>query len=349
MGKVTSTIEFNGKRYNAQTGAAMDGIKPAKHSEAPKRPSVTRSVEPSKRVHKATEPSHTLMRHAVKKPSTITDRKTVAMDVVQHTPGETAAKIFHSPDPSRFKRAAHVPKLSIVSRFGTVGSSAQSAHAPKVAEMLRPGLATTATAQAQKAESLNTKQANINKANKMLEKGLRAADSHSATAPKKPKLRHRVGRKLGLSRRATSITASAFTVLALGGFFTYQNIPSINVRYAAAKAGVRASLPSYQPAGFAVNNHVEYEPGELTIAYKANADDRTYTVKQKNTTWNSDALKDHLTTNNATAPQTYPDNGRTIYLHDDSSADWVNNGVWYSISGDSSLNTDQLIKIATSI
>lgn len=183
----------------------------------------------------------------------------------------------------------------------------------------------------------------------MLDKGMRASTSHTSRTAKKQKLRHKVGSVLGLSKRATSIAAVTLSVFSFGTFFTYQNIPNINVRYAAAKSGVNASIPSYQPAGFSVNNHVQFSPGELTIAYKANADDRAYTVSQKNTSWNSDALKDHLVTKIGTTPMTYPDSGRTIYLHDDSSADWVQSGVWYSITGESSLNTDQLIKIATSI
>jgi hypothetical protein len=137
-------------------------------------------------------------------------------------------------------------------------------------------------------------------------------------------------------------------VLALGGFFAYQNIPNMNVRYAAAKAGVSAGLPGYQPAGFAVNSHVEYSPGKISIAYKANADNRSYTVTQANTSWSSDALKDHLVTSGSQL-HTYPQNGQTIYLHDSAQADWVSNGIWYSIAGSSSLNTDQLIKIASSI
>jgi len=45
----------------------------------------------------------------------------------------------------------------------------------------------------------------------------------------------------------------------------------------------------------------------------------------------------------------YPDGGRTIFLHGSSDADWVEGGVWYSISGNANLNTEQLIKIAGSI
>jgi hypothetical protein len=138
-------------------------------------------------------------------------------------------------------------------------------------------------------------------------------------------------------------------VLIIAGFFAYQNIPNISIRLASAKAGIHASLPSYQPSGFSVNSHIIYSPGEIAVAYKANADNRGYTVTQKTTTWNSDALKEHLVGASNSMPVSYPNNGQTIYLHDGSEADWINNGVWYSISGDSSLNTGQLIKIASSL
>lgn len=187
------------------------------------------------------------------------------------------------------------------------------------------------------------------KKDKLLDKGLREADTHTMRLPKKQRLSRRISRKLGFGRRTVSVVSGSLAVLLLGGFFMYQNIPSINVRYAATKSGVHASLPGYQPAGFAVNSHVQYSPGQITIAYKANADNRSYTLSQQNTSWNSDALRDHLATATGSTPQSYPYSGLTIYLHDSSRADWVAGGVWYSIAGDSKLNTDQLIKIATSI
>ncbi len=185
--------------------------------------------------------------------------------------------------------------------------------------------------------------------NNILDNGLRNATSHEEKLAKKAKLHHRVGHKLGLSAKATSIIAGSFVFLMVGGFFAYQNLPKISIRYASAKSGVHASLPTYEPSGFSLNNHVAYRPGEITVAYKANADNRAYNVVQKSTNWNSDALKEHIMSESGAAPQSYPDGGRTIYLHDNHEADWVQDGVWYSITGDSSLNTDQLIKIASSI
>jgi hypothetical protein len=346
-----SIIELNGQRYDAHTGALIQSPKappaaPKAFAMDMKTQSVSRAKTPSRKVHKTPEPSHTLMRHAVKKPSTITNRKTVAMDVVSPGPGAAIKQVFHATDPSRTKRAHSVPKLSLISRFGNVGSAKRAAHAPQQMDMItKPAAASHQPGTQALAPNHAT-----SKTDKMLATSMRNADSHSKKhTVKKTHIHHRIGHKLGLGKKATSVVSGVAAVLVLGGFFAYQNIPSISVRYASAKAGVRAGLPGYQPAGFAVNSHVQYNPGAITISYHANADSRAYTLTQKNTTWNSQALKDHLATTTSSMPQSYPSNGQTIYLHDDSSADWVAGGVWYSISGNSSLSTDQLIKIATSI
>ena len=347
------TIELNGKRYNARTGALIDGVK--KPAEAVKtavqdvrRHVAERKVAPSKHVHRALQPSRTLMRSAVKKPSTITSRKTVAMDVVPPKAGaNTAVNAFHTPDPSRIKRAHSVHKLSAISRFGQVGTAEAAAKAPV---HTKPVVAAAHATAASPAPHQAAHATHISNADKMLQKGMKAAESHTAVkhSAKKTRVHHRVGNKLGLSQRATSFAASGMAILVIGGFFAYQNIPNMSVRYASAKAGVRAGLPGYKPAGFAVNSHVQYNPGMVTISYHANTDDRSYTVTQRNTSWNSQALKDHLVTT-SNVPQSYPSKGQTIYMHDGNKADWVAGGVWYSISGDASLSTEQLIQIATSI
>jgi hypothetical protein len=307
---------------------------------------VTQKKVSSKQVHKTAQPSHTLMRKAVKKPSTITSRKTIAMDVVPHRPGQMLNEVFRKPSDERLERARSMPKSSVVSRFGDITNAVK-----KPIDMLSFNKTTRQVPKlfvpAEQPTGLRQPKP-MSRTNSMLDKGMRAADSHNAPIIETLKLRHKVGKRFGFSKRTTSVVVGALIIATLGGFFVYQNIPNMNVRYAAAKAGVSGQLPSYQPAGFAVNSHVAYSPGKISIAYKANADSRSYTITQANTSWSSDALKDHLTTSGSQL-QTYPQNGQTIYLHDSAQADWVNNGIWYSIAGSSSLNTDQLIKIASSI
>lgn len=309
-------------------------------------PRAHRTPTPSKQIHKSTQPSKTLMRRAVTKPSTITDHKTVAMDVVSHAPGQTAVEKFHTVSAERDQRAGAIRQNSLVNRFG---GELREANLNVKPEKLNIVPKTEAVRQSSIAPTIIQNLGNRATTNKMLDKSLRSATSHEAVSKKKPKLHHRVGHKLGLSAKAASITAGSLAVLVISGFVAYQNIPNLSVRYASAKAGVHASLPTYQPAGYAINSHVAYSPGQISVNYKANADQRAYKVTQKSTNWNSDALKEHLMSETGIIPQSYPDNGQTIYLHDDGQADWVNNGVWYSISGNSDLNTDQLIKIATSL
>lgn len=302
---------------------------------------VTHKKMSSKQVHQTTQPSHTLMRKAVKKPSTITNHKTIAMDVVPHRPGQMLNEVFRKPLDERLERARSMPKSSVVTRFGDITSMVKKPIGMRPINMIHPAISpNTSTASAPP----NV----LSKANIMLDKGLRSADSHNMPSPKKLKLHHRIGKRFGFSKRATGIVASMLFITALGGFFAYQNIPNMSVRYAAIKAGVSGQMPSYKPAGFAIDSHIQYSPGKFSIAYSTNADSRSYTLTQSNTAWSSDALKDHLTTSGSQL-QTYPQNGQTIYLHDNAQADWVNNGIWYSIAGSSSLNTDQLIKIANSI
>jgi hypothetical protein len=346
-----STIELNGHRYNAHTGNLIEGISTPAQLEgnntvlapAKVRHSIERNKTTSHQIHRAPEHSHTLMRSAVRKPSVVTSGKTVAMDVVQ-MPGQATATAFHTPSPERLNRAHAVRQNNLINRFGGEVREAALSAAPQAAGSISMAHASEHAKSVASEHHLTQSKKNV-----LLDKGLHAATSHQKTRTKKPRLHHRVGQRLGLSARAASIATGSMALLLFGAFFAYQNVPNIAVRYAAAKSGVHASLPSYQPAGFAVNNHVNYSPGEVTIAYKANADNRTYSITQQNTNWNSDALKEHLAASNGNTPQSFPDNGRTIYLHGTSEADWVAGGVWYSITGDSSLNTDQLIKIATSI
>jgi len=348
-----SIIELNGHRYDARTGKLLDSLKPKPAKSGPtsmdvRRPHITHVVKPTKSIHKSVQPSRTLMRRAVQKPSVaVKSDKAVSMDVV-HAARTGSVESFHQVSHKRLKRAESTPKNSLISRFADF--SVPHSHSYKLSETIAP--ATVPVHQPTPVVSPPAVKAASyahSKINKVLEKGLRSADSHSKKPIKKNRLHHRIGRKVGLNARAASIAASSVAVLAFGSFFAYQNIPNISVRYAAAKAGVHGGLPGYQPSGFAVSSHVKYSPGIITISYKANADGRGYNLTQKNTDWDSQALKDHIASSNGMTPQIYPDNGRTIYLHGESSADWVAGGVWYSISGNASLNTDQLIKIASSI
>jgi hypothetical protein len=94
---------------------------------------------------------------------------------------------------------------------------------------------------------------------------------------------------------------------------------------------------------------IQYKPGEVTINYKTHSDDRGFNVVQKNSSWNSETLLDNFVSATNKPYQTFQSNGRTIYIYDGNKATWVDGGIWYSIDGQSNLNSDQLLRIAASL
>jgi hypothetical protein len=184
----------------------------------------------------------------------------------------------------------------------------------------------------------------------MLDKALASASSHEAETPiHHKKKRSKLGKKLGISPKAASISMAVLAFVLLAGFFTVQSVPNLSMRLAATRAGFDATMPGYQPTGFSFKGPIKYSPGQVTISFKSNTDGRQYDVKQQASNWNSDALLSNYILAEGKTYQTYLDRGRTLYIYNGSSATWVDNGVWYTVEGESNMTTDQLIRIAASI
>lgn len=341
VGTHETSIEINGRRYDARTGKPVAG-----HASAPTKPAVM-DVAPrnthTKQVHAKPQRSKTLMRHAVKKPAKLTPQHSTTnkpmTDIAAPSKRTTLipSTLYHQPDPEREKRASAIKRSSLVRKFSshTGQSSAPVGFDQPVPQRVEPMAVQPAPTLAQPIK--------IAPAHSVIERGLRAAQSHSETP-------HKAKRSKGRRRtRLASISAGALAVVLLGTFFAYQNLPNISMRYASTRAGISANLPTYRPSGFALNHRIEYTPGQITINFNSNSDDRKFTITQRESTWNSETLRSNYVAEKADNIQTFEDKGRTIYLYGDSNATWVNAGVWYDINGDSQLNSDQLIRIATSM
>lgn len=342
MGKTKHTIlELNGKRYDAQTGRLIAEPVSSAPSRQPAR-DIKRTTTVSRHVHKTAQRSQTLMRTGVKRPAAptkMTSSAALAKPEADIRPAQppTASLTAHS-DNQRISRAHKVQRSKLVRKFSDFGAAgptpklAAQAATPSIAILpVRPAPQLAARKPLRLKESL-------------IEKGLQNATSHTEKHLVKPAARGRKKR----SRLAT-YGAGALATLLLAGFIGYQNVPNIAMRYAAARSGIAAGLPSYQPAGFALNRRIQYNPGQITLNYSSNADDRAFTITQRESNWNSDTLKTTYVSTKSDQVQTYEDKGRTIYLYGDNNATWVSSGVWYDINGDSQLNSDQLIRIATSM
>lgn len=346
-----STIKINGKLYNAHTGHLIEiGPKPGLQDVIRKRPSTSHDTKPSHTVHKSAQKSHTLMRKAVKRPSLgkVTANQAMTGVMKGQAAVMTSVDSFFRVNRSRIRHAENVKKNALISRFSDISPSAKHAsNVPKTFEAAHTPIYQAPVANSEKVmRAINGKSVSHHK---VIEEGLKKATSHTEKPVKKPKLHHRIAKKVSMKKRTTKLATATLSVLLLGSFFAYQNMAKINVKYASAKSGVNASLPGYQPSGFAVSKKIEYGSGAVTISYRANADERSYAITQRSSDWDSQALKEHLASLDGMTPQSYPDNGLMIFLHGESSADWVAGGVWYSITGNAKLNTEQLINIASSI
>jgi hypothetical protein len=122
------------------------------------------------------------------------------------------------------------------------------------------------------------------------------------------------------------------------------------MKVAANRAGFAATMPSYQPSGYSLSGPIAYSPGQVTVNFASNSDDRKFSLRQQPTTWDSDALLENYVTKQSDNYLTYQDQGLSIYIFDGTSAAWVNGQKMYIIDGSSSqLDTDQILKLATSI
>lgn len=376
MANTKTTIELNGTVYDANTGRVLSvpQVSPGAASKpvavkAPATPasnrtmdgffakpgSVTRPSQPAKlhvteakpashrtttkAAHKSRQPakSQTLMRHVVKKPTLSTPAG--KSSPVEPKPQPKLPTAHHS---QRHERAMSTPQSSSISRFGARPVQAvekQIAHLPVQAPPTEHHQAVhhaqTAIKAAEPASAVSFTAA------------LQQADTHQKAKLKKPKVRERTARKLGMTTRLLTAGSVSLAVLLLVGFVAYQNVPNFAMRTAATRAGFNASMPDYTPSGFAMDGPILASPGHVTVNFRSASDERNYQVSQQPSNWTSESLlTNHVATNNQSF-QTYQEKGKTIYING-STATWVDGGVWYEVTGDSSLNTEQLLQIANS-
>lgn len=353
MGNPQTTIEINGKRYDARTGRIITGqsqsvqskptSQPAKPAGQPvhvagnidgfARPHAVRKTagtSPASRVQK----SHTLRRSSVKKPQvvhTVTHPKThPESSPVAHQTSVTQPRPTAIPK-ERMHRIKTTPKSRMVTRF----HQSELDHKP----------AKTKHVDAEVVKAVSTVVAEQPTA---FSDAVEQATSHEMQRTKKTPLRHRAANKLRISTRALNTGAFSVALVLFIGYFGYNNAPNLSMRMAAMRADVPASVPNYTPSGFSLNRQIKYKPGEVTIGYRSNSDDRNFTITQAASQWDSEALKQNFIASKEQV-QTVQDKGKTIYIYENNNATWVDGGIWFKVEGDSLLNGEQLSRLASSL
>ena len=336
------TITINGRVYDAATGLPIndrvyDAVSriPAKDvkkivaekkaapevkKKAVERPEPTTATQ----VHGQTQRSQTLLRRVVKKPIATVKRPTTGrhMDMARS---------------SRITKFAPHPVVA-------------PAPAPKKADVkpdkgpqIHP-VAAKAVARASAAKA-----ALIQKAKPVTSKDVK--DAAIATAMAAPKAKPtKASKKKNKWVRRLIIVGSIILVVGLGLYAVYRFIPSVSVGIAAAQAGVKASYPEYVPDGYSLSHPVTYSDGEVTLKFKSNSNNNSYTITQTRSSWDSSAVLDNVV--RTTAGENYittKERGLTIYSYNNNAA-WVNGGVLYVIASDNApLSGEQIRHIATSL
>lgn len=337
MGTQNDTIELNGYKYDARTGArlgpvsntsssqqqpqrSMDGFTRRNDSTAaatPKKPA------PSHAVHNKVTKSQTLRRQGLKKP-----------ELTEQQASQPIAKRSLQPDHGRAARASQAQKHPHVAKF-----QAQTSSKPMEIK------AAPAEPKPQQAEPEKRSMLPLSPFDMVLQQ----ANGHEQPPVSSPSFKERVSRKLHVSPRVLSAGLGVLVVLTVGGFFAKQHLSTLAVQLAAQRAGVEARLPGYEPAGFSLAGPIEYSAGQIALSYQSNSDERNFKIVQKNSDWNSQALLENFVQVSDQPFQTVQDKGKTIYIYEGNNATWVSGGVWFQVEGESSLNTDQLLRIASGL
>ncbi len=326
----TNTIVLKGRRFDATTGKAIDGVQARSAAEA------TKHAAPATAVHQNPQHTKTLSRTMVHKPKSL-QRSILPKAVAQHGTVVTAS-FPAAVSQQRIERAGKVEKSGRISRFS---------------DFLTPTKLTT------KIEHIPLKQPPaegishhltppvlrpMTQSERLFSAAMNRSTSHTEKhSPKRSPTSKVSGKRLV----AIGTTFSAVVILA--GFFFVQQSSNVEFRMAASRAGIAATLPTYKPAGFSVKGPVASAPGQITIRFgSASNDQRSYTITQRTSNWNSQALVENFLASAGHAYQTAQSKGRTLYLYN-GNATWVDGGIWYQVEGDANLSANQLLHIASSM
>ncbi len=323
------TIVQSNKKVSRPTGAVMSDVGPRRVQKTPSKPIQHAARKPqsvAQSIHKAPQKSQTLHRSALKRP---TSSATVQSPKVQPQRSDMIKKF--APAGTATNSAPVTVTAETHSReqlHHVVTKTHQQHHAKKMAK-----------AAENKPAQLHGKELKEH----LIKEQMRHVDT-IGNLDKKPGTIERLRNKY--PRSATIATGIASLVL-LGGYLTYINLPSLSIRVAAAQAGVNASFPTYQPSGYSFNGPVAFSPGEVRVAFKSNTNDYNYSLVQRDSSWDSQAVLDNYVLKETKQYATLQERGLTIYLMNNKAA-WVNGGVLYTIEGNAPLSGEQIQKIASS-
>lgn len=320
------TVTINGRVYDSVTGMPLEKEAPAKKDGQKSTPKRSLSTVASSAVHSVTQRSQTLQRRSARK-----------------------ATVARKPKPGRHMDIARSNQISRFAPKREEEPAKAKREERKAAELPpKPHPMVSRALEKQDKKSVPSKPAQTS-SKQTKEAQIAAALAPDTTAPKKkaskPKRKKFSWKKL---RPAIIITAVVLIVGA-GLYATYISVPSLSVRYAAIRAGIKAKYPEYKPDGYSLQQPVTYSEGQVNLVFASNSGSGDYEITQTRSSWDSTAVLDNIVKKEAGENYiTTQERGLTIYTYGKNTA-WVNGGVLYQIENDTLLSSDQIRRIATSL
>lgn len=327
--------------FKAASHSALAPTAPKTLNNIVVKPTMSDVVRPgANHLNKKPQPSRILMRKAVKKPVLTPANKIKAASAVSKLPAKKPTHTLQAKlsvanlDNKRAERALSVAKSHQVTRFHK--TTHHVAPHKQLQELTPPQLENT-TAVHHKNKHHTPKERTTAD---LFEEAITHATSHHQA--------HHHKKKKRIPKQTGALIASFAVILAVSGIFASQNIGNFKMHLAASKAGFSASLPDYQPSGYHLEK-INSDAGVVAANFLSNSDDRSYTLTQKPSKWDSQALKELFVAKNSQDYYAVEKNGLTIYIYGDGQATWVNGGVWYQLTANGVLSDRQLIELASSL
>jgi len=150
--------------------------------------------------------------------------------------------------------------------------------------------------------------------------------------------------------KPAGVAVSIVTLFMVGAYIWKVNYPNLAFKIASAKAGIVATVPGYMPSGFDLGGEIQTNPGSISYSLQSSQSGKKILISQSKTDWDSQALAENYVAPKAENYLALQAQGLTIYILSKNQATWVNHGTWYKIeSSDSSLDQDQIVRLATSL
>lgn len=354
-----NVIQLNGNTYDISSGKLISSNKSTDTPRPRSSVYVDGYIKPQKKPKQRTEQiaqnpvkkpigkSQTLMRNAVSKPAQQTDSEQKHQNPLHATQQKRSFVNF-----GRIERAARSAKSSAVRKFNPV-SQDEAQHRPEnlpqqPQNRSNPQQVNSTATPSTKSNEQNQQESSQSRKQTLEQNALARATSHEKTYDDKRSFMSRWRQMIRDAPAQMRYGAAALLMIGGIGVIGYASMPYASVRIASSRSSVNASLPAYRPSGFALNRTVEYSPEHIALQYDSVSDGRTFHIKKEQTNWTSESLRASFVETKGLY-QTIPSNGKTIYIYNDSNATWVDGGVWYKIEGASSLNSDQLLRLANSL